>query len=199
MPDSLDTDTLRRRPVAISNLVGQLLIAQPGMPDPRFAHTVVYMVTHGPEGAMGIVINRPSGQMDFAGLLAQLDIPPHDTPREAVMNGGPLEGGHGYVLHSDEYKTEGTIPVEHGIALTRTVEVLRAIASGAGPARRLIALGYSGWQAGQLEEELQGSGWLTAPAHPDIVFHPAVEEKWEMALARLGATPAHLSSQLGRA
>lgn len=196
--DYINPNRLRIR--AASNLVGQLLVALPGMPDQRFSRAVIYIVTHGPEGTMGIIINKPQGNMHFADLLQQLDIPlSENTPSLTVMNGGPVESGRGFVLHDEDFALASTMSVESGVSLTSTVDVLRAVAHGHGPSRYLVALGYAGWQPGQLEEELQGNGWLTVPADPSLIFSTDIESKWDMALAKVGATPALLSAHVGRA
>lgn len=190
----------RLRPHRASSLVGQLLVALPGMPDQRFSRAVIYIVSHGMEGARGIVINRPLGTMGFGDLLMQLDIPQSEScPAVEVMQGGPVESGRGFVLHSDEFNRDGTSQIAQGISMTSTIDILRAIANGKGPATQLVALGYAGWLPGQIEEELQGNNWLTVPADAALVFHPDPDAKWDMALARIGATPALLSAHAGRA
>ena len=196
----LNSEINRLRPHRASSLVGQLLVALPGMPDQRFARAVIYVVSHGPEGARGIVINRPLGTMGFGDLLMQLDIPLSEScPAIEVMQGGPVESGRGFVLHSDEFERDGTSLITQGISMTSTIDILRAIAAGAGPVTQLVALGYAGWLPGQIEEELQGNNWLTVPGDPALVFSPDFEAKWDMALAKLGATPALLSAHVGRA
>ena len=183
-----------------SSLVGHMLVALPGMPDQRFARAVIYIVSHGIEGARGIVINRPLGTMGFAELLLQLEIPVSEScPAIEVMQGGPVEAGRGFVLHSSEFTRDGTAPISAHISMTSTIDILRAIASGKGPARQLVALGYAGWLPGQIEEELQGNNWLTVPGDAGLVFSADADAKWEQALAKLGATPALLSAHAGRA
>ncbi len=202
MPDSIDSMPRQRRSTNLtaSGLAGQFLVALPGMGDSRFNRAVIYMVMHGPDGAMGIILNKPSIATDFHDLLQQLNIRPTEkTPLVTVMNGGPCEAGHGYILHSDDFRGDGTAPVDTGIYLTRTLDIIQAIAAGEGPMNYFVALGYAGWQPGQLEEELQGSGWLTIPGDAALIFHSSPEEKWDLALARLGATPALLSNQTGHA
>lgn len=195
---SLNTNRPKIR--AASNLVGQLLVALPGMPDQRFTRAVIYIVTHGPEGTMGIVLNKPLQNIHFADVLQQLDIPLTEvTPSHQVMSGGPVENGRGFVLHDDTYQLPSTLPIENGVSLTSTIDILKALAEGRGPSRSLVALGYAGWQLGQLEEELQGNGWLTVPADPSLIFNTDYEAKWDLALAKVGATPALLSAHTGRA
>lgn len=185
---------------AASNLVGQILVALPGMPDQRFSRAVIYIVTHGPEGTMGIVINKRLSNIHFADVLQQLDVPlSENTPSLTIMAGGPVESGRGFVLHDNSFQLPSTLPIENKISLTSTVDVLKALARGEGPQRSLVALGYAGWQQGQLEQELQGNGWLTVPGDADLIFSTDDEAKWDRALAKVGATPALLSAHSGRA
>lgn len=187
-------------PRSSDRLAGQFLVALPTMTDPRFTRAVIYIVSHGPEGTMGLIVNRMLGSMSFADLLAQLDIPfGESTPSIRIHYGGPVETGRGFVLHSDEFNRDGTTVLDNGLAMTSTIDVLRALADGQGPTRSLLALGYAGWQAGQLEVELQGNGWLTVPADPQLLFDADIESKWERAIAALGITPAALSVSTGRA
>jgi len=181
-------------------LTGQLLIAMPGMPDPRFAHAVIYVCSHGANGAMGLVLNRHFTEATFPSLLKQLNIKPKgDLPDLPVHYGGPVETGRGFVLHSTDYLREGTTRVDDAIAISATVEILQAIADGGGPARAMMALGYTGWGAGQLDAEMMANGWLTAPADDDILFDREVDTKWERALAKIGIQPMMLSGEAGHA
>lgn len=181
-------------------LTGKLLIAMPSMPDPRFTRTVTYICSHSPEGAMGIVLNRLYGELNFRGLLSQLDITLSlGAPDLPVHFGGPMEPARGFVLHSAEYRREGTMMIDDAIALTATVEILQALADGAGPDRALLALGYAGWGAGQLDAEMQANGWLVAPADEDTIFNPHTESKWEQALGKIGISPLMLSGEVGHA
>jgi putative transcriptional regulator len=181
-------------------LTGQCLIAMPAMPDPRFAQSVIYVCSHGPEGAMGLVLNRLFGEADFRMLLQQLDINPTDqTPDLPVHFGGPVEMGRGFILHSGDYVQEGTMRIDDKISLSATVEILRAIASGSGPSRVMMALGYAGWGAGQLDAEMKANGWLTMPADEAILFDAELETKWERALGKIGITPMTLSDSAGHA
>ena len=191
-----------------SYLDGQLLVAMPGMPDDRFARTVIYLCAHSEEGAMGIVVNKPAPDLNFPDLLVQLDIIPAAEairlPRRAgnvkVLRGGPVETGRGFVLHTPDFFIDNsTLPIDESICLTATVDILRAIAKGEGPANALLALGYAGWSAGQLETEIQSNGWLNCPADPDLVFDAALESKYDRALRRIGIDPAMLSGQAGHA
>jgi len=179
---------------------GHLLVAMPGMPDPRFARTVIYMCAHTKDGAMGLVINKPFTQLSFPDLLDQLDIKAASGAKAIRMRtGGPVESGRGFVLHSDDYMQDGTMRVQDGIALTATVDILKAMAQGEGPRRSLLALGYANWGPGQLEGELTGNGWLTVPADDDIVFDAELDTKWQRALMKAGAHPSFLSGEAGHA
>lgn len=183
-------------------LTGKLLVAMPTMPDNRFARSVIYMVAHNEEGAMGLVVNKPMGSIGFAELLDQLDIET-DTPdvEEAckVLYGGPVESGRGFVLHTDDYRQDSTMPVDGDVYMTATVDILKAIANGHGPRQRLLALGYAGWAAGQLDEEIQRNDWLHAECDLDLLFAVDLSAKWERALAKIGIRPEMLSGQAGRA
>jgi putative transcriptional regulator len=183
-----------------SYLVGQLLVSMPGMQDPRFAKTVVYMCAHNSEGAMGLVVNRTLDALTFTDLLGQLDIEAsEETDKIDVHFGGPVETGRGFVLHSPDYLQEGTLVVTEGVALTATVDVLRAIASGRGPCRHLLALGYAGWGPGQLDFEIKANGWLHVAADDDLIFDTDLETKWERAMAKIGIDPRMLSDLAGHA
>jgi putative transcriptional regulator len=180
-------------------LTGKLLIAMPNMGDSRFAHTVVFMCDHSDDHAMGIVINRPSEKITFDKLLRELEIEPVEgvTLDQPVLAGGPVEPQRGFVLHSDDFNAaSGTLNVHKGgISLTATHEVLQAIAKGRGPSRALIALGYAGWGAGQLESELQANAWLHCEAEPDLLFSRNHDDKWHRALAHLGINDAMFSQE----
>lgn len=191
-----------------SYLDGQLLVAMPGMVDERFYRTVIYVCAHSPEGAMGIVLNKPAADLRFPDLLVQLDIIPASdvirlpdrVGRMQVLMGGPVETSRGFVLHSpDFFLDQSTLPIDDGICLTATIDILRAIARGEGPASAVLALGYAGWGAGQLEAEIQSNGWLTCPADPDLIFSLGLEQKYERALRGLGIDPAMLSTTAGHA
>jgi len=189
-------------------LDGQLLIAMPGMADNNFARSVIYLCAHSEEGAMGIIVNRRANKINFSELLVQLEvIAPDETirlPAQAglvqVLKGGPVETGRGFVLHSNDFFIDNsTLPIDEGVSLTATIDILRAIARGAGPDQAILALGYAGWSAGQLENEMQHNGWLNCPADPSIIFDSALGSKYERALRKVGIDPAHLSSEAGRA
>ena len=184
----------------------QFLIAMPGMRDDRFARSVIYVCAHSEEGAMGIIINQAQ-QLRFPDLLVQLGIVdekqairlPAPARDLLVRNGGPVDRSRGFVLHSDDYVVESSLPVSEDICLTATVDILRAISAGSGPRQALMALGYSGWGAGQLEQEIVENGWLTCPADPDLLFDGDIDRKYDRVLASLGIDPAHLSLSAGHA
>jgi putative transcriptional regulator len=189
-------------------LDGQMLIAMPVMGDPRFERSVIYMCAHSSEGAMGIIVNHPAGSIDFPQLLMQLDIiksadqikvPDHGEPMQ-VLKGGPVDTGRGFVLHSsDFFLQDATLRIDEDICLTATVDILKAIAKGAGPKHAILALGYAGWAPGQLENEIQHNGWLHCAADPDLVFGSAIEEKYPRALRKIGIDPGMLSGDAGHA
>jgi len=187
-------------------LDGQLLIAMPVMGDPRFERSVIYMCAHSSEGAMGIIVNRPAGSIDFPELLVQLDIIneadqiklPENAESMKVLKGGPVDTGRGFVLHSSDFYLENaTLRIDDGICLTATVDILKAIAKGSGPKHAILALGYAGWAPGQLENEIQGNGWLHCDADQDLIF--GGEEKYARALRKIGIDPGMLSNDAGHA
>ena len=182
-------------------LVGQLLIAMPGMGDLRFERSVIFLCAHSAEGAMGLIVNKPAPELSFADLLAQLKIEARrDLSERRVHFGGPVEHGRGFVLHSADYVVEGSsLRVGTAFAMTATVDILQDMARGAGPRQALMALGYAGWGPGQLEGEIQANGWLTAAADPELVFGARDGAKWEAALRSLSIDPRLLSAEGGRA
>jgi putative transcriptional regulator len=189
-------------------LDGQLLIAMPGMADKRFARSVVYICAHSSDGAMGIVINKLANEVNFRDLLVQLDIVqarnepdlPGGVDNIRVHRGGPVETGRGFVLHSNDFFIENaTLAIDDGVCLTATLEILRAISDGRGPDRALLALGYAGWGPGQLEFEIQANGWLHSQADRSILFDGDIDGKYDRALAKIGISPAMLSSDAGHA
>ena len=183
-----------------ASLSGQLLVAMPSMPDQRFAKSVIYMCVHNTSGAMGLVVNKQMPSLSLGSLLDQLDITPSvDLEGLQVLLGGPVETGRGFVLHTDDFVREGTVPVHGSICLTATVDILRAIATGEGPQQFLMALGYAGWGPGQLDTEIQSNGWLNAPASEPLLFDGDLSTKWERAIAQLGVTPSMLSGDAGHA
>jgi len=180
-------------------LTGQLLIAMPGMRDPRFSRSVVYLCAHNAEGAMGLVVNKLIDSLSFDDLLKQLGIERRIEEAIDIHFGGPVESGRGFVLHSADYLQDSSLQVDDGIALTATLDVLRDIARGQGPRRRLFALGYAGWGPGQLDAELQANGWLTAQADAGLVFEGSAGAKWDSAIAGLGIDPHRLVGDAGHA
>ena len=199
---------LRADPPPSTSLEGQFLIAMPSLRGGPFARSVIYLCAHRDDGAMGLIINQRAEEIDFAQLLMQLGIVPGDKairlpPRaEAVrvVRGGPVETGRGFVLHTPDYgSTDSTVKIADDVCLTATIDILRAIAAGNGPAQAVLALGYAGWSSGQLESEILANGWLTCPADPNLIFDRDDTQKYERALAKLGVHPGMLSSEAGHA
>lgn len=185
-----------------------MLVAMPGMMDERFHRTVIYVCAHSAEGAMGIVMNKPAADLSFPDLLVQLDIIaaqnairlPSRVERMNVLIGGPVETSRGFVLHTpDFFIDQSTLPIDDGICLTATVDILRAIAKGKGPESAVLALGYAGWSAGQLESEIQANGWLNCPSDPNLIFGAEPDIKYDLALRKIGIDLGMLSSQAGHA
>lgn len=183
------------------DLGGKLLVAMPAMGDPRFERAVILICAHSPDGAMGLIVNKPVTELNFSMLLAQLNIAPGPGPRDIRVHfGGPVERGRGFVLHSPDYAGgAATMAVPGGFSMTATLDVLEALAHGAGPRRALLALGYAGWGPGQLEAEIARNDWLTADAADDLVFASEDGGKWMGALRGLGIDPLLLSPVAGRA
>jgi putative transcriptional regulator len=185
-------------------LSGQLLLSMPGIGDPRFERAVIAMCLHDDDGALGLVVNNPAGKLSVRSLMEQLDIDPGVTPVDAmVMQGGPVEPGRGFVLHSAEYDGQSTIAVNgtHGTiwGLTSTLDVLKDIAAGKGPRRWLATLGYTGWGAGQLEGEMLRHGWHVAPGDTALLFETDIEDRWPAAFRASGIDVGLLSTVSGRA
>lgn len=185
-----------------------MLIAMPAMNDERFARTLIYVCAHSSEGAMGIVVNQPAVNIKFPDLLVQLEVIPAteriQLPTRAedvkVLKGGPVETGRGFVLHSADYFIENsTLPIDEGICLTATLDILKAIARGNGPESAILALGYAGWAPGQLENEIQANGWLHCAADPELIFGNDIGGKYEKALRKIGIGLGQLSSESGHA
>jgi putative transcriptional regulator len=187
-------------------LDGQFLIAMPGMADSNFARTVIFICAHSDAGAMGFVINRAQN-LTFTDVLLHLDMIKSDDaimlPRAArefpIQTGGPVESGRGFVLHTDDYLSDSSIPVSDDISMTATLDIVRAISKGGGPKRATMLLGYAGWGAGQLEAEIGNNGWLNCAPSEELIFDRSLDDKYERALALLGVTPAMLSSEAGHA
>jgi len=203
--------TLQKGPSTASNrgfLDGQMLIASPGMQDERFTRSLIYVCAHSSEGAMGIVVNQPAPHISFADLLVKLDVIPAadkiQLPSTAgdvtVLKGGPVETERGFVLHSADFFIENsTLPIDEGICLTATLDILKAIARGTGPHNAILALGYAGWAPGQLENELHHNGWLHCAADPDLIFGADIDAKYDQAMRKIGIRPGMLSSEAGHA
>ena len=189
-------------------LDGQMLIAMPSMRDERFSRSVIYVCAHSSDGAMGIIVNQLAANVNFPDLLVQLEVIPAadviQLPQRAgsvkVLKGGPVETGRGFVLHSaDFFIDNSTLPIDDGICLTATLDILKAIARGDGPASAVLALGYAGWAPGQLENEIQENGWLHCDADADLIFGDNVEDKYDAALRKIGIDPGMLSNEAGHA
>lgn len=191
-----------------TSLKGQFLIATPGMQDERFVESVVYLVGHGDDGAMGLVINQSLPDMRFTDILEEMELGepeeliklPSTVRDRAVLQGGPVERERGFVLHSADYFRQGnSFAITDEICLTATTDALKAISFGPGPQNALFALGYCGWAAGQLEEELKQNGWLTLPQSRELLFDVPLEMRYDQALTELGVTRANLSPFSGSA
>jgi putative transcriptional regulator len=191
-----------------SSLAGQLLVAMPTMRDKRFVRSVIYMCTHTSDSAMGLILNQRAPHIDFPDLLEQLGIVPGQSeqsiPPEVldmeVHIGGPVDAKRGFVLHTADYMVDKTtMVIDNRICLTATVDVLKAIAAGRGPRQALLALGYAGWGAGQLDAEIQANGWLHCPADPNLIFGRKLEAKYELAMSKIGIDMSHLVSDAGHA
>jgi putative transcriptional regulator len=206
MGGSKHTQASAYRPEDRSFLDGQLLVAMPGMADERFARSVIYLCAHSEDGAMGIIVNQASRVKNFPELLVQLNVISSDDlirlPQGAegiqVLTGGPVQTDRGFVLHSPDFHLDNsTMPIDDSVSLTATIDILRAIAAGNGPHQALLALGYAGWDAGQLEDEMQHNGWLHCPADPALLFDPRLDTKYDRALRSMGVDPARLSTSAG--
>jgi len=189
-------------------LDGQMLIAMPAVMDERFVRSLIYICAHSSEGAMGIIVNHPAPNINFSDLLMKLDVVPKadriELPRRAegvkVMRGGPVETERGFVLHSaDFFIDNSTLPIAEGICLTATIDILKAIARGEGPASAILALGYAGWAPGQLETEMQSNGWLHCAADSDLIFGTDIGGKYDKALKKIGIDLGMLSREAGHA
>ncbi|MFM9864764.1 MAG: YqgE/AlgH family protein [Micropepsaceae bacterium] len=186
-------------------LEGQVLIAMPSMPDPKFSEAVVFLCAHSKQGAMGLVLNKVVSNITFVDLLKQLRIRPgKPVSGRPILFGGPVETGRGFVLHTPDYSAgDATVKVGQNVGLnvglTATVDVLKAIADGQGPKDAMLALGYAGWGGGQLEKEIQKNGWLTCPADEYLLFGPELQGKWKYAIRKLGFDPSRLSRDMGQA
>lgn len=184
-------------------LSGKLLLAMPGMSDPRFERAVIAMCVHDENGAIGIGIGQKRAGITFRGLLRQLEIDPGEAPDCAVHHGGPVEPGRGFILHSTDWGGQDTLhvagPQGEIFAMTGTIDVLRAIAEARGPSQWIVALGYAGWGEGQLDEEMTRHGWFTAQAETQILFETPTDERWAAAFRAEGIDPRLLVSETGAA
>jgi putative transcriptional regulator len=186
-------------------LDGQMLIAMPTMGDERFSRSLIYMCAHSSEGAMGIIVNQPAANISFRDLLVQLNVVEDadkiEVPsRVKVLKGGPVDTQRGFVLHSSDFYVENsTLPIDEGVCLTATLDILKAIARGEGPRSALLALGYAGWAPGQLEQEIHQNGWLHCSADPELIFGTDIERKYEKALQKIGIHLGMLSTEAGHA
>ncbi len=184
------------------SLAGQLLIAMPGIDDTRFEHAVILVCAHGPDHAMGLRLDKPAPGIDLKGVLEKLGTPaPGDSEYQPVLIGGPVERERGFVLHTDDWMIDdASLPFGDGLAMTGTREALAAMVDRVhGPQKSLLMLGYAGWGAGQLDDELADNVWLTADAEPTLIFDPDHDSKWARALELIGVDPARLSGQAGTA
>lgn len=189
-------------------LDGQLLLAMPTMTDSRFDRSVIYICSHSDDGAMGLVINSGATNIDFPGLLDQLEVaydPEYlvdgDVAKEKTVlhGGGPVETGRGFILHTTDYVQDSTMIISETVALTATIDILAAIARGSGPRDFIVALGYTGWGRGQLEDEINRNSWLNIEADEELLFHTDLELKWPRAMAKLGIDITMLSTHVGNA
>lgn len=190
------------------SLKGQFLVAMPEMGDDRFRDSVIYLVGHGDEGAMGLVVNQRLDDMRFGDILTELKLGsadeiirlPEDVRDRQVLRGGPVQRSRGFVLHSSDYfREDNSYPVSDDVCLTATLDILKSIAFKNAPADALFALGYCGWSPGQLENEIKSNGWLTVPYSRDLLFATPIQKRYDEALGMLGITRASLSGAAGRA
>ena len=203
-PSSSGRASQRGKPSALktvsSYLAGQILIAMPSLADPEFSHSVVYLCAHTAEGAMGLIVNRPLSQPRFGDLLSQLEVQPTPPARDvALCKGGPVDHSRGFVLHTTDWTGEGSLRVDDEVALTASLDVLKAIARGDGPREAILALGSANWGPGQLDEEIRQNSWLNAQPDLKLLFDGDHESKWSRALAKLRVHPGWLSSVAGHA
>jgi putative transcriptional regulator len=182
------------------SLAGQLLVAMPGMMDPTFEHTVTYVCEHGDDGALGLIINRPM-DMDINDVLEQFSLQPNSARslNQPVMRGGPVQSERGFILHEPSQNWDSTTEVGQSMFVTTSQDILSDVAAGRGPDRMLMALGYAGWEAGQLEHEIRLNSWLTVPASSDLVFDTPYDQRWQAAARSIGINPANLSLHAGHA
>jgi putative transcriptional regulator len=178
-------------------LSGRMLLAMPGIGDPRFERAAIALCAHDQHGAIGIGVGHERADIRLRDLFVQLDIDPASAPDTAVLHGGPVEPGRGFVLHSNDWGGQDTITVTGLGALTGTLDVMKAIAEGRGPSRYLVALGYAGWGEGQLEEEMTRPGWFIASGRDHILFETPAVDRWEASFKAEGIDPRLLDSSAG--
>lgn len=184
-----------------ANFTHHCLIAMPAMADSRFAQTLTYIIQHDKDGAVGLVVNKPL-DLPLDQLLVDMNskaLVPLRRPEQPVLFGGPVNTEMGFVLHKDEGSWKHTVAVEEGIHVTTSRDILDAIANGTGPDDYIVVLGYAGWGAGQLEQEMVANSWLTCPADDELLFHLPYERRWEAGIRKLGVDPAFLASEAGHA
>lgn len=184
----------------MSSLEGQLLIAMPGMSDPNFNETVTYICKHDSEGAVGIVVNRPS-DLTLGEVCKQLSLEGElgEAANQPIMNGGPVHPDRGFVLHQSDAAFDSTFDADAEVKVTVSQDILKSIARGDGPEPALVALGYAGWSSGQLESEIAANAWLSVPAAPTILFDTQIDERWEAAAALIGVDIRQVTSYAGHA
>lgn len=182
-------------------LCGKLLVAMPGMGDPRFEHAVILVCAHSDDGSMGLIINKRLPDLSFDGLLDHLSIAKASQDRQIHVHfGGPVERGRGFVLHSPDYISSATtMQIEGGYGMTATLDVLEAMAQGEGPDKALVALGYTGWGPGQLDAEIARNDWLTVEPSESLIFAANDATKWTAVLRGMGIDPLNLSATAGHA
>lgn len=198
MPIGMSADTRDMDPAG--SLINQLLIAMPGMADPNFSSTVTLICEHNDDGALGIIINRPLN-LKLSGLFEQLSVDDADpdVASNLVMAGGPVGTERGFVLHGKNHTFENTLSVSDDIQLTLSRDVIDAMATGEGPEKSLVAIGYAGWEPGQLEEEMLANAWLNVDATPELVFDTPFEDRWNSAARLLGVDISSISPDAGHA
>jgi putative transcriptional regulator len=190
----------------VSHLANQLLIAMPGMMDDQFAGTVVYVCEHNPQGAIGLVVNRPTN-LELKDLFDRIELKLEIAPleKQPVYLGGPVQTERGFVLHpqADDIRYSSSLTVPGGLAMTTSKDVLEAVSTGQGPEQFLMTLGYAGWSAGQLEDEISKNGWLNVSTNLDdikkIIFETPYEQRYEKVMNIIGIDPSHLSGDVGHA
>jgi putative transcriptional regulator len=197
---TMSRDTVSKFESAHLNFANHFLVAMPAMQDPTFAGTVVFITEHTDAGAQGLVINQPL-DLPMQGLYERLDLPLNNSKlgEQPVLKGGPVNHSHGYVLHKPLGNYISTVAVTDGVGVTKSRDVLEAVSRGEGPEHIIVCLGYAGWGAGQLEDEVAANTWLTVPATDDLIFDTPLEERFNRAFGLLGINPMFLSASAGHA